>query len=90
MRESQSIHQALRISIELSRQQLQHQQLLPGDVVCHEMFGADLTVTKHIDSLVYVETTNPYTGCKETAVLPLSELYYPDLAAGVLMLQLEP
>jgi hypothetical protein len=89
MIESQSVHQALKISIELSRQELQHHQLLPGDVVCHEMFGADLTVIKHIDSLVHVETTNPYTGRKETAVLPLNELYYPDLAAGALMLQLE-
>lgn len=90
MKEIYPLSEVIKHSIQLSRQELQNHQLLPGDIVRHDMFEADLTVTEHIDSLVHVESLNPYNGRRETAVLPMSELYYPDLAAGALILQLEP
>lgn len=52
------------------------------------MFEGDLTVIQHNGAFVHVEFYNPESQHIESALLPIDELYYPDLAAGALILQL--
>ena len=75
-------------SLELSREELQKHRLIPGVTVQHPMFDVDLIVIDHIGSLVRVSYRNPLTHDVEEALLPQDELYYSDLAAGILILQL--
>lgn len=85
---SVDVDTAIQTAIRLSQNELQQSNLVYGAIVHHDMFDTDLTVINADKSCVTVSFYNKKNGHTETAILPIDELYYPDLAAGALILQL--
>ncbi len=85
---STKISEILTRSLDVSRNELQLHKLFPGTIVHHPMFDVDLCVVNHKDAYVRVSYVHPDTQKTEEALLPQNELYYPDLAAGILILEL--